>query len=114
MLLVLAVNTVQLQLGRCFSELHVEPAMGMAFAKVIADCGLIDQMKVIHLVILPLMCVAIEISLGMLSAGEEFQQSRSITHAFNGAYTPVGIRIEMAKNEGWLVGSSVELFGEPF
>ena len=67
------VNTVQLQLGGCFSELHVDPAMGMAFAKVIADCGLIDQMKVIHLVMLPLMGVAIKISLGMLSLGENFQ-----------------------------------------
>ena len=62
--------------------------MGMAFAKVIADCGLIDQMKVIHLVMLPLMGVAIKISLGMLSLGEKFQQSRPITHAFDGAYTP--------------------------
>ena len=113
MLLVLVVNTVQLQLGGCFSELHVDPAMGMAYAKVIADCGLIDQMKVIHLVMLPLMGVALEISLGMLTPGEEFQQSRSITHAFDGAYTPVGIRIEMAKHEGGFISSLVEFLGEP-
>ena len=73
MLLVFVINTVQLQLGGCFSELHVDPAMGMAFAKVIADCGLVDQMKVIHLVMLPLMGVAIKISSGMLTLGKNFQ-----------------------------------------
>ena len=96
---VFAVDAAQLQISGCVRELHIEPAMGMAFAKVVADGGLVDQMKVIHLVMLPLMRVAIEISSGILSLGEKFQQCRAITHPPDGAHASVGVGIEMAKNE---------------
>ena len=69
MLLMLGVGALQLELSSGFSELHVDPALGMACAKIIADGWLVNKMEMIPLIILPLMGVAIEIASGMLSLG---------------------------------------------
>ena len=34
-LFVFAINAVQLELSGCFSELHIDPAMRMAFTKIV-------------------------------------------------------------------------------
>ena len=70
MLLMLGVDALQLELSSCFTELHVDPAMGMAFAKIVADGWLVNEMEMIPLIILPLMGVAIEIGPCMLVCGK--------------------------------------------
>lgn len=70
MLLMLGVDALQLELSSCFTELHVDPAMGMAFAKIIADGWLVNKMEMVTSSILPLMGMAIEIASGMLSLGK--------------------------------------------
>ena len=70
---VLRVDAVQLEVSGRFSERHIDPAMRMAFAKIVADCGLVDEMEMVELIILPLMRVTIKISLGMFSFGKQFQ-----------------------------------------
>ena len=64
-------------------------------------------------IMLPLMCVAIEIGSSIFSFGKELQKRRPITHAIDRAHAAVGIRIEMAKNERGLIDSRVELLSEP-
>ena len=68
-----AVDAVQLQVSGHFSELHIDPAMRMAFAEIVADCRLVNEMEMGPSIVLPLMGVTIEISPGMLSFGKEFQ-----------------------------------------
>lgn len=74
LLLVFWINTMQFQVSRFFGELHIDPTMGMAFTEIVADCRLVDKMKMIPLILLPFMRVAIEIGLCMLSFGKHFQQ----------------------------------------
>ena len=70
MLRVLGVDAVQFQVSGFFSELHVDPAVGMAFAKIVADRWLVNEMEVVALIVLPFMRVAVKIGTGMLSFGE--------------------------------------------
>ena len=67
------VNTLQLQVRGSFGELHIDPAMCMVFSKVVADGRLANEMEMVPLIMLPLMCVAIDVALGMLSFGKQFQ-----------------------------------------
>ena len=87
--------------------------MCMAFSKIVTDGRLIHEMEMAASIMLPLMRVAIEIGFSIFSFGKEFQKRRSITHAIDRTRAAVGIRIEMAKNEGGLIDSRVELRGEP-
>ena len=112
-LCVFSVDAVQLQVSESFSEFHIDPAMGKAFSEIVADCRLVNEMEMIPLIMLPLMRVTIEIGLGMLSFGKKFQQGRSITHALDGTHAAVVIRVVVTKDEGWLIRSFVELFGDP-
>ena len=70
MLLMLGVDALQLELSSCFTELHIDPAMRMAFAKIVADGWLVNEMEMLPSIILPLMGVAIEIASGMFSFGK--------------------------------------------
>ena len=74
MLLVFSVDAVQLQVSGRFSKLHVDPTMGMAFAKIVTDRRLVDEMKVVALIMLPFMRMAVKIGPGVLSFGEQLQQ----------------------------------------
>ena len=65
--------------------------MRMAFAKIVADGRLVNEVEMVPLIMLPLMGVAIEIGLGMFSFGKKFQQGCPITHALNGAHAAVGV-----------------------
>ena len=69
-LFVFRVHAAQFQVSGPFSELHVDPAMGMAFAKIVTDRRLIDEMKMAPLIMLPFVRVAVKIGPGMLSFGE--------------------------------------------
>ena len=62
-LLVFAVDAVQLELSGCFSELHIDPAMRMAFSKIVTDGRLVNEMEMVPSIVLPLMRVTIEIGL---------------------------------------------------
>lgn len=70
MLLMLGVDALQLELSSCFTELHVDPAMGMAFAKIVADGWLVNKMEMLTSIILPLMGMTIKIASGMFSFGK--------------------------------------------
>ena len=87
--------------------------MRMAFAKIVTDCRLVNEMEMVPSIMLPLMRVTIEIGPGMFSFGKKFQQRRPITHALDGTHAAVGIRVEVTKDEGWLIRSFIELLGEP-
>ncbi len=87
--------------------------MCMAFSKIVTDGRLIHEMEMAASIMLPLMCVAIEIGSSIFSFGKEFQKRCTITHAIDRTHAAVGIRIEMAKNERGLIDSRVELLGEP-
>ena len=87
--------------------------MCMAFSKIVTDGRLIHEMEMAASIMLPLMCVAIEIGSSIFSFGKEFQKRRPITHAIDRTHAAVGIRIEMAKNERGLIDSRVELLSEP-
>ena len=87
--------------------------MCMAFSKIVTDGRLIHEMEMAASIMLPLMCVAIEIGSSILSVGKEFQKRRTSTHAIDRTHAAVGIRIEMAKNERGLIASRVELLCEP-
>ena len=87
--------------------------MCMAFSKIVTDGRLIHEMEMVASIMLPLMCVAIEIGSSIFSFGKEFQKRCTITHAIDRTHAAVGIRIEMAKNERGLIDSRVELLGEP-
>ena len=87
--------------------------MGMAFSKIVTDCRLVNEMEMVPSILLPLMRVAIDIGPSMPSFGKQFQQSRPITHAFDGTHSTIWIRIEVTKDEDGLVRSFVELLGEP-
>ena len=87
--------------------------MCMAFSKIVTDGRLIHEMEMVASIMLPLMCVAIEIGSSIFSFGKEFQKRCTITHAIDRTHAAVGIRIEMAKNERGLIESRVELLGEP-
>ena len=66
-------------------------------------------------IMLPLMCVAIEIGSSIFSFGKEFQKRRPITHAIDRTHAAVGIRIEMAKNElSTLITLVLKLFKSEF
>ena len=69
-LLVFRVDAAQFQVGGLLGQLHVEPTMGMAFAKIVADRRLVDEMKMAPLIMLPFVRVAVEIGPSMLSFGE--------------------------------------------
>ena len=87
--------------------------MCMAFSKIVTDGRLIHEMEMAASIMLPLMCVAIEIGSSIFSFGKEFQKRCTITHAIDRTHAAVGIRIEMAKNERGLIDSRVELLSEP-
>ena len=87
--------------------------MCMAFSKIVTDGRLIHEMEMAASIMLPLMCVAIEIGSSIFSFGKELQKRRPITHAIDRTRAAVGIRIEMAKNERGLIDSCLELLGEP-
>ena len=87
--------------------------MCMAFSKIVTDGRLIHEMEMVASLMLPLMCVAIEIGSSIFSFGKEFQKRCTITHAIDRTHAAVGIRIEMAKNERGLIESRGELLGEP-
>ena len=87
--------------------------MGMAFSEIVADSRLVNEMEMIPSIMLPLMRVTIEIGLGMLSFGKKFQQRGSVAHALDGTHAAVGIWVVVTEDEGWLIHSFVELFGEP-
>ena len=87
--------------------------MCMAFSKIVTDGRLIHEMEMAASIMLPLMCVAIEIGSSIFSFGKEFQKRCTITHAIDRTHAAVGIRIEMAKNERGLIDSCLELLGEP-
>ena len=72
MLFVFAVDAVQLQISGIFGKLHIDPAMCMAFSKIVTDCRLVNEMEMVLPIILPLMRVAIEIGPGMFSFSEKF------------------------------------------
>ena len=65
MLRVFSVEAVQFEVGGSFRELHIDPAMRMAFSEIVADCRLVNEMEIVQSIILPLMRVSIEIGLGM-------------------------------------------------
>ena len=67
MLLVFSVDAVQFQAGGLFSQLHVKPAMGMAFAKIVADRRLVNEMEAVALIMLPFVRVTIKVGSGMLA-----------------------------------------------
>ena len=69
-LLVFRVDAAQFQVSGLLSQLHVDPTMGMAFAKIVTDRRLIDEMKMAPLIMLPFVRVAVKIGPGMLSLGE--------------------------------------------
>ena len=71
---VFTLEAVQLQISGSFSELHIDPAMRMAFPEIVADCRLVNEMKMIPSIMLPLMRVPIKIGLGVLSFGKYSQQ----------------------------------------
>ena len=54
---VFAIDAVQLQVSGRFGELHIAPAMCMALPEIVADCGLVNQRKMVPSVLLPLMRV---------------------------------------------------------
>ena len=112
-LLVFGVDAVQLQVGGLFGQLHVNPAVGMAFAEIVADCRLADEMEMVPSVILPLVSVTVEIGPGMLAFAKQIQERRPVTHALDGAHAAIGGRVEVAKDQGWLVHSFVKLLGPP-
>ena len=67
---VLGVYAVQIQVSGPFIQLHIDPTMGMAFAKIVADRRLVDEMKMAPLIMLPFVRVAVKIGPSMLSFGE--------------------------------------------
>ena len=69
-LLVFWFDAVQFQVGRPYSELHIDPTMGMAFSEIVTDCGLVNEMEMVLLIMLPFMRVAIEIGPCMLVCGK--------------------------------------------
>jgi len=71
-LLMLRIDTMQLQVSRSFGELHINPAMGMSFLKIVTDRWLSNDMEMLVLAFLPFMGVAMDIRLGMLSPGKYF------------------------------------------
>ena len=97
-LLVFAIDAVQFQVSRCFSELHIDPAMSMAFSEIVADCRLVNEIEMVPSIMLPLVRVAIYIGPGMLSFGKQSQQRRPIAHARDGTHAAVGIRVEVTKD----------------
>ena len=66
----LGVDAAQFQVGGLFGQLHVNPAVGMAFAKIVADGRLVDKMEVVASIMLPFVRVTIKVGSGMLSFGE--------------------------------------------
>ena len=112
-LLVFWVNTMIFQVSRFCSKLHVNPTMSMAFSKIVTNCRLVNKMKMVQPIMLPFMRVAIEIGSCMLSFGKQFQERRSIDHALNGTHPPIGIRVEVTKNKGGLMGPLIEFLGKP-
>ena len=66
-LVMLGVDAAQFQVGGPLSQLHVDPAMGMAFAEIVADRWLVDEMDVAKLIMLPFVRVAVNIGPGMLA-----------------------------------------------
>ena len=58
---------MQFQVSRSFGELHINPAMGMAFAEIVADRWLVDEMNMAKLIMLPFVRVAVKIGPGMLA-----------------------------------------------
>ena len=63
---------MQLKIGLCFSKVHIHPTMGMAFAKVVTDRWLCDDLDGPLPTLLPLMSMPMEKGLGMLSLGNQF------------------------------------------
>ena len=96
MLRVFGIDAVQFQVCRCFTELHVEPAMCMAFPEIVADGRLVNEMKMAQLIMLPLMGVTVEIGSGVFPFGKQFQQSGPVAHAIDGTHAPIGIGVEVA------------------
>ena len=113
MLSVFGIDAVQLQVSGSFAELHVDPAMRVAFAEIIADSRLVNKMKVAPLIMLPLMGVTLEISSGVPAFGKQLQQRGPVTHAFDRPHAAVGIRVEVTKDKSRLIRALVELSGEP-
>ena len=73
MLLVLAVDAVQLQISGHFSELQIDPAMRMAFPKIVTDRWLPNDMEMLLVfAVLPFMGVPVNVCSNMLSLGEYF------------------------------------------
>ena len=87
--------------------------MGMTFSEVITYGRLVDKMELVLSIMLPFMGVAVKIGPGMLSFGEQLQQRRPVMHALDGSYSPIGKRVEVTENKGWLVCPPVEFLGEP-
>jgi hypothetical protein len=69
-LLVFGVDAAQLQVGGLFGQLHVNPAVGMAFAEIVTHGRLVDEMELIALIMLPFVRVTIKVGSGMLSFRE--------------------------------------------
>ena len=73
MLPVFWINTMQFQVSRSFGELHIHPAMGMAFPKVVTDRWLSNDMEMLLVfAVLPFMGVTVNVCSSMLSPGEYF------------------------------------------
>ena len=69
MLRMLQVYAVQLQVGGCFGELHINPTVGLAFSEVITYGRLVDEMEMTSTILLPFMGVSVKVGPGMLSLG---------------------------------------------
>ena len=96
MLRVFGINAVQLKVSGGFTELHVEPAMCMAFPEIVADGRLVNEVKMALLIMLPLMGMTVEIGSGVFPFGKQFQQSGPVAHAIDGTHAPIGIGVEVA------------------
>ena len=65
----LGVDAAQLQVGGLFGQLHVKPAMGMAFAKIVAYGRLVNELEMVAFILLPFVRMAVKVGPGMLSFG---------------------------------------------
>ena len=60
-------NCAQLNIGGSFPQLHINPSVGMAFPKVIANSRLANNVNMSLLCMLPLMGVAMNVGTNMVS-----------------------------------------------
>ena len=71
MLRVFFIEAMQRQLSGSFFEFHVNPAVGMTFPEIVADCRLVNELEVALSIILPFMSMTEEIGLRMLSFSKD-------------------------------------------